>query len=79
MSNSTPRERRFKRNYFILGLVIASAISYGINQQRNQGSDYVCQKGILFGQITSGGDVYLKTEEECLTKTISIPTKKESE
>ena len=79
MSNSTPQERRFKRNYFILGLAIGSAITYGMSKYINDTTDYVCKKGILFGQITSGGSVYLKTEEECLTKTISIPTKKESE
>jgi len=77
MSNSTPQERRFKRNYFILGLVIGSAITYGMSKYINGTSDYVCQKGILFGQITSGSTVYLKTEEECLDKQVEIPLKKE--
>ena len=79
MSNSTPQERRFKRNYFILGALIGAAITYGTNQYINGTSDYVCQKGILFGQITAGSTVYLKTEEECLNKQVEIPLKKEKQ
>lgn len=61
-----------------IGIVLGAAIGIGGQHVVNNVLDLVyptpkevvCQKGILFEQITWGGNVYLKTKKECLETSL---------
>ena len=59
-------------NWLVFGIVVGNFIGMGILHiveevsMYNTPAEVVCQKGKTFQQATTGSEVYLRTETECL-------------